>query len=43
VRRALLLLAVVVVPGAHAAQQGGTPVALVTAETLNQVVEVELP
>jgi DNA-binding beta-propeller fold protein YncE len=43
VRRALLLLAVVVVPGAHAAQRGGVPVALVTAETLNQVVEVELP
>jgi DNA-binding beta-propeller fold protein YncE len=43
VRRALLLFAVVVAPGAHAAQQGGVPVALVTAETLNQVVEVELP
>lgn len=42
-RRALLLLAVVVVPGAHAAEQGGVPVALVTAETQNQVVEVELP
>ena len=42
-RRALLLLAVLAVPGAHAAATGGTPVALVTAEAQNQLLAVELP
>lgn len=42
-RRALLLLAVLAVPGAHAAATGGTPVALVTAERQNQLLVVGLP
>lgn len=39
----VLLLAVLAVPGAHAATQGGMPLALVTAETENELVAVELP
>jgi DNA-binding beta-propeller fold protein YncE len=43
-RRAVLLLAVLVLPAAsRAARQGGTPVALVTAETQNQLLVVGLP
>ena len=42
-KRALLLLAILALPAAsHAARQGGTPVALVTAETLNQLLVVDL-
>jgi DNA-binding beta-propeller fold protein YncE len=44
VKRALLLLAILVVPaGTNAARLGGTPVALVTAETENRLLAVELP
>jgi DNA-binding beta-propeller fold protein YncE len=44
VKRALLLLAVLVCPAAsQAVPQGGTPVALVTSETQNRLVAVELP
>jgi DNA-binding beta-propeller fold protein YncE len=42
-RRVLVLLAVMAVPGAHAASKGGVPVALVSAEAQNQLVAVELP
>jgi len=43
VKRALLLLAILALPAAsHAARQGGTPVALVTAETVNQLLVVDL-
>ncbi len=42
-KRALLLLAVLAVPASHAARLGGEPVALVTAETQNQLVAVDLP
>jgi DNA-binding beta-propeller fold protein YncE len=43
VKRALLLLAVLAVPaGSHAAPQGGTPVALVTAESENALLVVDL-
>jgi hypothetical protein len=43
-KRILLLLAILAVPAAsHAARQGGDPVALVTAETQNQSIAVELP
>jgi DNA-binding beta-propeller fold protein YncE len=43
VKRALLLLAVLAVPAAsHAAAQGGEPVALVTAETENALLVVDL-
>ncbi len=42
-KRALLLLAVLAVPaGSHAARQGGTPVALVTAESENALLVVDL-
>jgi YVTN family beta-propeller protein len=43
VKRALLLLAVFAVPASHAARLGGEPVALVTAETRNQLIAVHLP
>jgi DNA-binding beta-propeller fold protein YncE len=44
VKRALLLLAILAVPAAsQAASQGGVPVALVTAETENQLIAVQLP
>jgi hypothetical protein len=43
VKRALLLLALLALPAAsHAAPQGGETVALVTAETLNQLLVVDL-
>jgi DNA-binding beta-propeller fold protein YncE len=42
VKRALLLLAVVAVPASNAAPLGGEPVALVTAETQNQLLVVDL-
>jgi DNA-binding beta-propeller fold protein YncE len=43
VKRALLLLAVLAVPaGSHAAARGGQPVALVTAETENALLVVDL-
>jgi DNA-binding beta-propeller fold protein YncE len=43
VKRALLLLAILAVPAAsHAAGQGGTPVALVTAESENALLVVDL-
>jgi DNA-binding beta-propeller fold protein YncE len=43
-RRALLLVAILLLPAAsRASQQGGTPVALVTAETENQLLAVALP
>lgn len=43
-RRVLLLLAILVVPAAsQAARQGGEPVALVTAETQNELIAVDLP
>lgn len=44
-RRALLVvtLAVAASPSSNAARLGGTPVALVTAETENELVEVEVP
>ena len=42
-KRLLLLLAVLAVPASHAARLGGEPVALVTAETQNQLVAVDLP
>jgi YD repeat-containing protein len=43
-KRALLVLAVLVLPAASdAAPQGGRPVALVTAETQNRLIAVELP
>jgi WD40 repeat protein len=43
-KRILLLLAILALPAAsHAARQGGDPVALVTAETQNQLIAVELP
>jgi DNA-binding beta-propeller fold protein YncE len=43
VKRALLLVAVLAVPAAsHAAARGGEPVALVTAETQNQLLVVDL-
>lgn len=43
-KRALLLLATLAVPAAsHAASRGGEPVALVTAETENQLIAVDLP
>ena len=41
-KRALLLLAVLAVPASHAARLGGAPVALVTAETQNRLVAVDL-
>jgi hypothetical protein len=44
VKKGLLLLAILAVPAAsHAARLGGAPVALVTAESQNQLVAVELP
>ena len=43
VRRMLLLLVLLAVPAAHGARQGGQPVALVTAETQNQLIAVSLP
>jgi len=44
VRRAALLLSLLLVPSAsQAASQGGTPVALVTAETQNLLIAVQLP
>jgi DNA-binding beta-propeller fold protein YncE len=43
VKRALLLVAILAVPAAHGARQGGRPVALVTAEAQNQLIAVELP
>jgi DNA-binding beta-propeller fold protein YncE len=43
VKRALLLLSVLLVPASHAARQGGTPIALVTAEAQNQLLVVGLP
>jgi hypothetical protein len=44
VKRALLLVAVLALPaGSHAAAKGGQPVALVTAETQNALLVVELP
>jgi hypothetical protein len=43
VKRALLLFAVLAVPASNAARLGGAPVALVTAETQNQLIAVELP
>jgi DNA-binding beta-propeller fold protein YncE len=43
VKRALLLVAILAVPAAsHAARQGGTPVALVTAESENALLVVDL-
>jgi DNA-binding beta-propeller fold protein YncE len=42
VKRLLLLLAVIAVPATHGARQGGHPVALVTAETQNQLLVVAL-
>jgi DNA-binding beta-propeller fold protein YncE len=43
-KRVLLLLAILALPaGSHAARQGGQPVALVTAETQNQLIAVDLP
>jgi DNA-binding beta-propeller fold protein YncE len=43
-KRVLLLLAILALPaGSHAARQGGEPVALVTAETQNQLIAVDLP
>jgi DNA-binding beta-propeller fold protein YncE len=43
VKRALLLVAILAVPAAsHAASQGGTPVALVTAESENALLVVDL-
>lgn len=42
-RRALVLLALLLVPASQAARQGGTPVALVTAERQNQLLVVGLP
>jgi hypothetical protein len=42
VKRALLLLAVLVVPASNAARLGGEPVALVTAETQNRLLVVDL-
>ena len=43
-RRALLLVAILLLPAAsRAAPEGGTPVALVTAETENQLLAVALP
>jgi DNA-binding beta-propeller fold protein YncE len=43
VKRALVLLAVLALPaGTHAAAKGGEPVALVTAETQNQLLVVDL-
>ena len=43
-KRALLLTALLALPAAsHAARQGGTPVALVTAETENQLIAIDLP
>ncbi len=39
----LLLLVLLAVPAAHGARQGGQPVALVTAETQNQLIAVGLP
>jgi DNA-binding beta-propeller fold protein YncE len=41
-KRALLLLSVLLVPASNAAQLGGTPVALVTAETQNRLLVVDL-
>jgi DNA-binding beta-propeller fold protein YncE len=44
VKRALLLLALLALPASsHAAPQGGSPVALVTAETQNKLIAVALP
>jgi DNA-binding beta-propeller fold protein YncE len=43
VKRLLALLAVALVPASHAAHLGGEPVALVTAETQNQLIAVDLP
>jgi YVTN family beta-propeller protein len=43
VKRALFLLAVLAVPASNAARLGGEPVALVTAETQNQLIAVDLP
>ena len=42
-KRMLLLLVLLAVPAAHGARQGGQPVALVTAETQNQLIVVALP
>jgi DNA-binding beta-propeller fold protein YncE len=43
-KRVLLLLAILAVPAAsQAAEQGGEPVALVTAETQDQLIAVDLP
>jgi DNA-binding beta-propeller fold protein YncE len=42
-KRLLLLLALLAVPASHAARMGGQPVALVTAETQNALIAVELP
>ena len=42
-KKALVLLAVLAVPaGSHAAPQGGTPTALVTAESENALLVVDL-
>jgi DNA-binding beta-propeller fold protein YncE len=43
VKRIVLLLVLLAVPAAHSARLGGQPVALVTAETQNQLIAVELP
>jgi DNA-binding beta-propeller fold protein YncE len=43
VKRALLVLLVLAVPASDAAGKGGQPVALVTAETQNQLLVVDLP
>ncbi len=42
-KRLLLLAALLAVPASHAARQGGQPVALVTAETQDQLIAVDLP
>jgi DNA-binding beta-propeller fold protein YncE len=42
VKRLLLLLAVLVVPASHATRLGGEPVALITAETQNRLLVVDL-
>jgi hypothetical protein len=42
VKRALLLLAILVVPASNAAPLGGEPVALVTAEAENRLLVVDL-
>jgi WD40 repeat protein len=42
-KRLLLLAALLTVPASHAARQGGQPVALVTAETQDQLIAVDLP